>query len=248
MDASAANSSAPGLAARRLMRSRRMAALATSMADGGWPYASLVLTATDHDGSPVLLLSRLAEHTRNLEAEPRASLLFEAVEGLESPLTGARATVLGRAERSAEPRLRARFLARHPDAAGYADFGDFGFFRLNVERAHLVAGFGRIHWAERSDVLYGGECSALAERGADIGAHMNQGHADAGQLYAEKLCGREGGGWRMTGCDPEGFDLARGAETLRLDFDRPAADAEAARAELVRLVKRARAEGQARLR
>ena len=235
------DATSPGAAARRLMRSRRMAALATRMADGGWPYASLVLTAADPDGWPILLLSRLAEHTRNLEAEPRASLLFEAVEGLESPLTGARATVLGRAERSAEPRLRARFLARHPDAAGYADFADFGFFRLSVERAHLVAGFGRIHWAERPDVVYGGDWAALAEREADIVAHMNGDHADAVQLYAAKLCGREGGGWRMTGCDPEGFDLARGAETLRLDFDRPVADADAARTELVRLVKRARA-------
>jgi putative heme iron utilization protein len=225
------------------MRGRRIAALATRMADGGWPYASLVLTAADHDGAPILLLSRLAEHTRNLEAEPRASLLFEAVEGLESPLTGVRATVLGTAERSAEPRLRARFLARHPDAAGYVDFADFGFFRLNVERAHLVAGFGRIHWAERADVAYGGAWAALAEREADIVAHMNEDHRDAVQLYAAKLCGREGGGWRMTGCDPEGLDLARGAETLRLDFDRPVTDAEAARAEMVRLVKRARAQG-----
>jgi hypothetical protein len=213
------------------------------MAADGWPYASLVLTAADQDGAPILLLSRLAEHTRNLEAEPRASLLFDETVGLESPLTGARATVLGRMERSAEPRLRARFLARHPDAAGYADFGDFGFFRLSVERAHLVAGFGRIHWAERADVLFGGDWTALAERENDIVAHMNEAHADAVQLYAAKLCGREGAGWRMTGCDPEGFDLARGADGLRLDFDQPVVDAEAARAELVRLVRRARALG-----
>jgi hypothetical protein len=243
MEGSATNPLAPGPAARRLMRSRRTAALATSMAADGWPYASLVLTAADQDGAPILLLSRLAEHTRNLEAEPRASLLFDETVGLESPLTGARATVLGRMERSAEPRLRARFLARHPDAAGYADFGDFGFFRLSVERAHLVAGFGRIHWAERADVLYGGDWMAFAERENDIVAHMNEAHADAVQLYAAKLCGREGAGWRMTGCDPEGFDLARGADGLRLDFDQPVVDAEAARAELVRLVRRARALG-----
>ena len=232
----------PGPAARQLMRGRRTAALATSMAEGGGPYASLVLVAADHDGTPILLLSRLAEHTRNLEADPRASLLFDGTEGLESPLTGARATVVGRAERSAEPRHRARFLARHPDAADYADFADFGFFRLHVERAHLVAGFGRIHWAGRSDVLYAGEWSALAEREAEIVAHMNEDHADAVQLYAAKLRGREGGGWRMTSCDPEGCDLARGAAGLRIDFERPAGDAEAARAELVRLAKRARAQ------
>lgn len=231
---------APGAAARRLMRSRRTAALATRLAADGGPYASLVLTAVDHDATPILLLSRLAEHTRNLEADPRACLLFDGTEGLESPLTGARASVVGRAERSAEPRLRERFLARHPDAAGYAGFSDFGFFRFEVERAHLVAGFGRIHWADRPDVLYAGEAGALAGREADIVAHMNQDHSDALQLYAQKLCGGSGEGWRMTGCDPEGVDLARGAVALRLDFERPVADAEGARAELVRLVKRAR--------
>lgn len=230
----------PGAAVRRLMRGRRTATLATALAAGAWPYASLVLTAVDHDASPILLLSRLAEHTRNLEAEPRACLLFDGTEGLESPLTGARASVLGRAERTAEGRLRERFLARHPDAAGYVGFADFGFFRFNVERAHLVAGFGRIHWAERADVLYAGETAALGDREADIVAHMNRDHADAVQLYAAKLCGAEGDGWRMTGCDPEGLDLARGPATLRLEFGRPVADAEEARAELVRLVKRAR--------
>lgn len=240
MQGSQAEHSSPGAAARGLMRSRRTATLATSRADDGWPYASLTLTAADHDGTPILLLSRLAEHTRNLESEPRAALLFDGTAGLESPLTGARASVLGRAERSAEPRLRRRFLARHPDAAGYADFGDFGFFRFAVERAHLVAGFGRIHWIERADVLYQGPCGALAEHEAEIVAHMNEEHADAVQLYAVKLLDAAGDGWRMTGCDPEGCDLARGAETLRLDFAQPVATPEEARAELVRLVKRAR--------
>jgi len=231
----------PGAAARRLMRSRRTAALATAQAAEGRPYASLVLTAVDHDAAPILLLSRLAEHTRNLEADPRACLLFDGTDGLDSPLTGARASVLGRAERTAGARLRDRFLARHPDAAAYAGFADFGFFRFEVERAHLVAGFGRIHWAERADVLYAGETDALADREADIVAHMNQDHADAVQLYAVKLCGAAGDGWRMTGCDPEGCDLARGPATLRLDFERAVATAEEARVELVRLVKRARA-------
>lgn len=241
MQGSRAENLTPGAAARRLMRRQRTAALATSTADGGWPYASLVLVAADHDGTPILLLSRLAEHTRNLEAEPRAALLFDGTAGLASPLTGERATVLGRAARTAEPRLRQRFLARHPDAAGYADFGDFGFFRFEVERAHLVAGFGRIHWAERADVLYQGDFSALAAHEAEIVDHMNGEHADAVQLYAVKLLGGAGDGWRMTGCDPEGCDLARGGETLRLDFEAPVATPEEARAELVRLVKRARA-------
>jgi putative heme iron utilization protein len=209
--------------------------------DAGAPYTSLVLVAVDHDGSPILLVSTLADHTKNLLADPRASLLFDGTPGLDEPLTGARVTVQGRMEKTTEPRHRARFVARHPGAAGYADFRDFAFWRMTPSRAHLVAGFGRIHWMDAKDVLPDlGHASALAEAEADIVAHMNGEHRDAVQLYATKLLGKSGDGWTMTGVDPEGADLRRGGEVLRLVFDKPVADAEAARVELVRLVKRAR--------
>ena len=227
------------VAARRLIRSQASATLATRLAGEGWPYASLVLTACDHDGSPLLLISALAEHTKNIAADARVSLLFDGTVGLADRLTGARATLLGRAEPSREPRHRARFLARHPGAAMYAGFGDFAFYHIAVTRAHLVAGFGRIHWVEGADLLYPAS-AALMQAEAEIVAHMNRDHADAVQLYAAGLLGRDGGGWVMTGCDCEGCDLARDGETLRLPFATPVSDAEAARAELVRLVKRAR--------
>jgi len=113
------SASSAALTARRLLRSLDRAALATSLApgSGGGPYVSLVLVATAPDGAPLLLLSDLAQHTMNMAAEPRVALLFDGTAGLAEPLTGARATVLGRAARSADERLRARFLARHPDAA-----------------------------------------------------------------------------------------------------------------------------------
>ena len=123
----------------------------------------------------------------------------------------------------------------------YADFGDFAFWRVEVSRAHLVAGFGRIHWIDGRDLLLdmtGAEALAATER--DIVAHMNDDHADAIQLYATRLLGRSGEGWRMTGLDPEGLDLRRAGEVARLPFDRRVTDAESARAELVRLAKRAR--------
>lgn len=227
-------------AARRLMRACRTATLGTLQKDGGAPYASLVLVAADHDGTPVLLLSTLAEHTKNLLADPRVSLLFDGTTVLAEPLTGARVTVQGRAVRDDGPRGRARFLARHPSAAMYAGFGDFAFYRVGVERGHIVAGFGRIDWIEREALLFPAT-GALAEAERGIVDHMNTDHADAVQLYATRLLGLTGGDWRLTGCDPEGCDLARTGETARLDFDRPVADAESARAELVRLVKRARA-------
>jgi putative heme iron utilization protein len=228
--------------ARRLVRATPAAGLGTLTADGA-PYTSLVLVAADHDASPLLLVSRLAEHTKNLQRDPRVSLLYDGTAGLEERLTGARVTLLGRISRTEDPICRARFLARHPSAAGYAGFADFAFFRVAVERAHLVAGFGRIHWIDGNAIRFDGNHAALAAAEAEIVAHMNADHADAVQLYATKLLGRSGEGWTLTGCDPEGCDLSRGAETARLDFDKPVSDAEGARVELVRLVKRARAEG-----
>ncbi len=227
-------------AARHLMRACRTATLGTLQKDGGAPYTSLVLAAADHDGTPILLLSTLAEHTKNLLADPRVSLLFDGTTGLAEPLTGARVTVQGRIARDDEPRRRARFLARHPSAAMYAGFGDFAFYRLAVDRGHIVAGFGRINWIERDALMFPAH-AALAGAETSIVEHMNSDHADAVQLYATKLLGLGGDGWRMTGCDPEGCDLARDGQTARIDFDTPVANAEAARTELVRLVKRARA-------
>jgi putative heme iron utilization protein len=226
---------------RTLLRGLDRASLATFLPaePAGWPYASLVLVAVDHDLTPLLLLSDLAEHTRAIQADGRVSLLFDGTAGLDQPLTGPRVTVLGRAERTEDARLQARFLARHPDAALYAGFRDFGFYRVSVERSHLVGGFGKIRWIDRSE-LAAPEAAGLAAAEPGIVGHMNEDHADAVQLYAEKLIGRSAGGWIMTGIDPEGLDLRRGGETARLDFDAPLRDAGEARKVLVALVARAR--------
>ncbi len=232
----------PASTARRLMRGLDRAALSTLLGDAeGWPYGSLVLVALDHGARPILLLSDLAEHTRNIHRDRRVSLLFDATAGAAEPLAAARVTVLGEAERTDAADLRERFLARHPSAVTYADFKDFHTFRVRPTRAHLVAGFGRIHWIDGEALSFDAAGSAaLAAREADIVAHMNTDHADAVRRYAKVLLGRTGEDWRMTGCDPEGIDLRRGGEVARLDFDRMVGDAEAARAELVRLARRAR--------
>ena len=233
----------PAGVARRLIRSVSRAALATVVAGrGGEPYASLVSVAADHDASPILLLSDLADHTRNIRRDPRASLLFDGTGGERraDPLAGDRVTVQGRIGPSDEPRHRRRYVARHPTAAGYAGFKDFNVYRMRVERAHLVGGFGRIHWLDGAEVL-GTIAGPLAAREADIVGHMNGDHRDAVRLYANRLLGLPGDHWVMTGIDPEGADLRAGGRTARLDFDRVVADAEGARVELVRLVERARA-------
>lgn len=238
---------APAAHCRDLMRKLDRAALSTLLADGGHPYGSLVLVASGYDASPVMLLSDLAAHTRNIAADARVSLLFDDTPGLESPLTGARATVLGRAEKIDDHTLRRRFLARHPEAAQYADFGDFNLYVVRVERAHLVAGFGRIHWAEGHDILLPVEIAdAAAAWETDVVEHMNADHADAIALYARVLLGADGSGWRMTGCDVEGCDLRLGGRVLRLPFAVPVMSAGEARRELVRLVRKARGDEEHR--
>ncbi|WP_448192433.1 HugZ family pyridoxamine 5'-phosphate oxidase [Azospirillum sp. sgz301742] len=236
----------PGESARRVLRGADRAALATGQRDGaGWPYPSLALTALDHDGTPLLLISRLADHTQNILADSRVGLLFDGTAGLAQPLAGARVSVLGRAVPSDEPRHRDRYLARHPDAALYAGFADFALYRVEVERAHLVAGFGRIHWIGAADLLLPAVPAGLAAGEADLVRHMNEEESDAVQLFAGVLLGLPGDeGWTVTGIDPEGVDLRRGGAIGRLDFEHRVHDGEGAKAELIRLAVRARRQRQ----
>ena len=230
--------------ARALVRSRDRGGLATAMKDDGWPYASLVMIACDAAANPLLMISELAEHTKNILSEDRVGLLIDGTDGLDNPLTGARVTLVGRAVKTKDPGHRTRYIARHPDAALYADFADFALYRLAVERVHMVAGFGDIHWIERSaysvDLASAGDLIAAE---TDIVSHMNDDHADAVQLYATKLLGLADEGWVMTGVDPEGCDLRHGGTVARLAFDAPVGTAEDARAALVALVGKARKTG-----
>ena len=223
--------------ARELLRSRRSGALATALAtEGGWPYASLVTIACDTDGSPILLLSRLSDHTRNLERDARASLLVENASRRANPQTGPRLTALGRVTPDAEPRLRRRFLARHPGAALYADFADFRVFRMTVERFHWIGGFGRARWLDASGVLVDADAArAIAEAEPSAIEHMNADHALPIDRDAGRLLGRAGSGWRIVAIDPDGCDLARGNAVARLALPRPARNAGELRAILIEL-------------
>ena len=215
-----------GAAARGLIRRSDRAALATSLAaeTGPWPYGSLVLAACELDASPLLLISSLAEHTKNLLRDPRASLLFDGTAGRDDPLTGARATVLGVVTPVSDTHSRERFLRRHPSAAGYASFKDFQLFRMSVTRAHLVAGFGRIDWIEADDLRVSVDTRWLRDTEAEILEHLNGDHAETVDFYAARLLGRSGTGWQITGVDPEGCDLRRGGAVARLDFPSPVSD------------------------
>jgi heme iron utilization protein len=232
-------------AAKMLLRSVRAGALATIDRNTGHPFGSLVNVATDSDGSPLILVSRLSTHTANLEANSRASVLL-AVAGKGDPLAHPRLTVLGRFIQVAhddpdEPRLRRRFLARHPKAELYAGFADFALWRLVMESAHLVAGFGRAADLAAADVMTDiSNATELIEAEASAIAHMNEDHAEAVQLYATKLLGEETGPWRVTGVDPEGIDLALGDALLRLPFRERVTTARQLREVLADLAKQAR--------
>ena len=227
---------------RDLVRRLDKAALATALQqeNGTWPYASLVLVAVDHDLSPILLMSDLALHTKAIAGDNRVSLLFDGTAGLDQPLTGPRVSLLGRAAPTDDVRLRARFLARHPDAAMYADFGDFRFYRVALERAHLVGGFGKIRWLTAAELMPAPPAPALIDAEHDIVTHMNDDHSDAVGLYATKLLGLPGDGWRLTGIDSEGIDLRQRGVVARLALPPGVTGPEDARKALIALVAKAR--------
>ncbi|MDP4002385.1 HugZ family protein [Methylobacterium sp. NEAU K] len=224
---------------RTLLRSIRSGALATVDPDGT-PFASLVTIATDSDGTPLMLLSRLSAHTRNLLADPRCSLLF-AQGGKGDPLAHPRLTVVGRAAQTTAPQARERFLARHPKAKLYADFPDFGFFALAPEAGHLNGGFAKAATLTRDELLLdltGAEAVVAAERGAV--EHMNADHADALALYAAGSGAEAGLPWRLTGLDPEGLDLMAGERTARVTYPEQVSDMGALRKSLVAMATQAR--------
>jgi heme iron utilization protein len=239
---SAAGFDASGLA-RLLLRGTRAGALATLDREGGFPFASLVTVATDLDGAPLLLLSRLAAHTLNLERDPRASLLLSQG-GKGDPLAHPRLTVIGRGARAAEPWVRDRFLARHSKAELYADFPDFSFWRLTITGAHLNGGFARAATLSAAEISTGiADPAGWAALEAGALAHMNADHREAISLYATRLAGAPAADWQATGLDPDGIDLAVADLTIRVPFPNRAEDAGALRAVLTAMAEDARTRG-----
>jgi putative heme iron utilization protein len=229
--------------ARSLLRRCRQGALATLMTGSGDPYCSLVNLASHFDGTPILLISRLAVHTRNILADPRVSLMLdERAPG--DPLEGARIMLAGTAVAAADNEaadLRRRYLNTHPSAETFVDFADFGFFRIVPSGVHLVAGFGRIVDLAASDILTDlGAADALLASESDVIEHMNADHLDTMNLYATRLLGASSADWRCTGCDPDGMDMQNGLETVRLEFPRRIVSPAALRQVLKELAAQAR--------
>ena len=229
--------------ARSLLRRSRQGALATLMPESGDPYCSLVNVASDADASPILLISRLAVHTKNIFGDRRVSLMLDE-RGAGDPLEGARIMLAGSVEEAsgeAAKTLRRRYLNVHPSAEAFVDFKDFSFFRIVPSGLHLVAGFGRIVDLKPEQFLtQTDDAAALLEAEQGAVEHMNEDHRDAINLYATRLLGAEMAEWRCTGCDPDGMDMQAGSATLRLDFPERVVNAMALRKMLVRLAGEAR--------
>lgn len=230
--------------ARSLLRSIRAGTLAT-LTEAGAPFASLTSVATDIDGAPLILISGLSHHTRHISGDPRCSLLL-AQTGKGDPLAHPRLTVTCTTRRvdreSAEgARIRRRFLCRHPKAELYADFGDFSFWRLEPVHFFLNGGFARAWDGPASDILLDG-ATCLSFDGLEAGAvvHMNDDHKETAGLYATALAGADPGPWRISGIDPEGFDLMAADRTARIAFPQPVTDAAALRRTFADLAAKAR--------
>src|SRR5690349_18121004 len=238
----------PSGLAKSLLRRSRQGALATLMAghgdSHGDPYCSLVNVASAPDGAPILLISRLAVHTKNILADDRVSLMLDE-RAAGDPLEGARIMVAGRAKEVDDDEramLRSRYLNAHPSAEGFVDFKDFSFFRIEPSGAHLVAGFGRIVDLKPEQFLTAiDDAAELIEAEQGAVEHMNTDHRETMNLYATKLLGAESADWRCIGCDPEGLDMQAGAAALRLDFPARVTTAGALRKMLVKLAEEARA-------
>lgn len=228
--------------AKTLVRTARFGALATLEPETGVPIASRVAVAPDVAGLPVILMSSLSAHATALQANPVCSLLL-GEPGKGDPLAHPRITVIGRAapveDGTRDPVLRHRFLARHPKAALYIDFGDFAFWRLVVERASLNAGFGKAYAMQATDILSDGTIDTQVLAGADVVDRLNSDHASEFETIATRRPNSPPGAWRLADVDPEGMDLVLGDAVVRCWFDRPVASEDQLREAILAMVSAA---------
>ncbi|QKV17065.1 HugZ family protein [Oricola thermophila] len=231
--------------ARTLVATARHGALAVMMpGEKGIPGASRVALATDFDGTPVILVSSLAWHTRAIVEAPDCSLLVGEV-GKGDPLAHPRISLFLRArpvERGTadHDRIRRRYLARHPKAALYADFGDFAFFRLTISRASMNGGFGKAYELTAEDLAPRGDIAGIAGIEESAINHMNEDHGEAIDLYARVFAKADAGRWKLATLDAEGMELVDGDRIARIWFPSPLQRAEDLRSVLAAMAREAR--------
>lgn len=230
-----------GNEARRFARGCQHGVLSTLSARiEGFPFGSVAPFVLDHAGCPIVLISDLAEHTRNIQADPRVSLIIQPWSP-DMQATG-RVTVLGHARALADKEeIGTRYLRYHPQARSYFAMHDFRFHRIEPVRIRYIGGFGKIHWIEPDAYLL--PPAALAGQETGIIEHMNADHVASLADYCRHAHGVGPKKVEMIGIDPDGFDLRADDRILRLDFDERVDDATAARRMLVELARQARDAG-----
>ena len=251
--------------ARQFLRATRSGVLSTfSTKFEGYPFGSVAPFILDHSGQPVVLISTIAEHTKNIIANPKMSLLvFSGEDDLQA---SARLTLIGEAKQidQADEDLRTRYLRYFPQAAGYFDMHDFNFYRITIVQARYIAGFGKMGWIsgkELSDKYFSGEAlsgnelistpSQLAAQETAIIDHMNADHAHSMIAYSKHFHGVDVTNPEMLGIDSDGFDvslhidasahqLVAQTKILRFNFEQAIHDAQSARVALVAMSKAAK--------
>lgn len=223
-------------AARRLLTHQSVGVLSTHSVDvEGYPFGSIAPFVLDYESAPVLLISDIAQHTRNIKRNNKVSLtVFD--QAADDPQAGSRLTWIGDAE-SIDPddrEIRHRYLRYFPSAESYFDTHDFSFYRIALRRARFIGGFGQIYWIERNDMLVK---NPFRETEKSIIEHMNEDHRQALFHYSKSLAGVEAERVTMTGIDSEGFDMLADKRKVRIDFDSPIYTTEEARANLIRLAR-----------
>lgn len=235
--------------ARTLMHVGRVGMLSTlSERHPDWPFGSLMPYGLDDQGRPTFLISTLAMHTRNLQRDPRASLLVVTGERAnEDPLGSARLTLVGSVAAVPDADLatvREGYLQRHPPAEMWADFGDFAFYRMDIVEPYYVGGFGVMGWVTAEDYL-AAAADPLADIAPSVIQHMNDDHADALVLMARHFANYAAESARMTGVDRLGCDLQAvwkdGEQGLRVPFIRQATNGNEIRKVLTEMAQQARA-------
>jgi|SRR5271166_807921 len=233
--------------ARTLIHSGRIGSLSTlSRKQPGFPFGSLMPFALDAQGRPIFLVSTMAMHTQNLQADPRASLFVTEPGASGDPLGSSRVTLIGSASRIPEPDLAAArtvYLTRYPDSKYWVDFDDFSFYRMDVLDVYYVGGFGVMGWVPASDYSQA-QSDPLVEHKRDIMQHMNADHKDALILVAKRFAGIEAQEAEMTSVDRLGFNVRLkaqdGVHGARIAFLREVTNPTQTREVFVEMVRQAR--------
>jgi putative heme iron utilization protein len=241
--------------ARALIQEEQHGVLCTiSLRVAGWPFGSVTPYAMTSQGEPTILISEIAEHTKNLRADPRVSLFIQESAFLHDTQSGRRITLMGQAtpvESADVPDARSRYLARFPNAEQYFSVHDFTLFKISTVHVRFIGGFGEIYWLEPNEVLINDATNPLSKFAAGICEHMNTDHSDALFLYAKAFAGLEASSAKMTEVDPYGFDMtvnhAGIIQSVRIKFPQPVTTTDEVRQATIALLKTAREQQQKKI-